>query len=392
MSINILLPISAMILGFVGYVLGAKFSLSTIGLGIGFAASIGAALLLSRREVRRNMQLLQRQHEQESAAINAEVKVFFDHLQQLVGAQGLEMMGEAGRIQALLSDAVATLIKSFTNLHALLQGQQSIANDLTQNYRKDCAGDAGSFQDFVEHTSSTLTLFVETMSSTSQSSITLVKRMDEIRDKVDAILAIIAEINSIAGQTNLLALNAAIEAARAGEAGRGFAVVADEVRTLSNRSSGFAENIRLLVNDVSGAVKGAESELRQLADRDMSFALHSKNRVEDMMLSLQGTNTQVVGAIEHMNDISAQVKSEVNTAVRALQFQDMSDQLLNHLQKRLSSWQQIAQSVADVAPAHDGGDWKQLEEALLVCNKKLTFLDHVPVEQRDVSSGEVELF
>ena len=392
MSINILLPISAMILGFVGYVLGATFSLSTIGLGIGFAASIGAALLLSRREVRRNMQLLQRQHEQESAAINAEVKVFFDHLQHLVGARGLEMMSETGRIQSLLSDAIATLIKSFTNLHELLQGQQSIANDLTQNYRKDCAGDAGSFQDFVEHTSSTLTLFVETMSSTSKSSIALVKQMDEIRDKVDAILAIIAEINSIAGQTNLLALNAAIEAARAGEAGRGFAVVADEVRALSNRSSGFAENIRLLVNDVSEAVKGAESELRQLADRDMSFALHSKNRVEDMMLSLQGTNTQVIGAIEHMNDISVQVKNEVNTAVRALQFQDMSDQLLNHLQKRLSSWQQIAQSVAGVAPAHDGGDWKRLEEALLACNKKLTFLDHVPVEQQDVSSGEVELF
>src|SRR5262249_15053155 len=156
-------------------------------------------------------------------------------------------------------------------------------------------GDAATFQDFVTQTSQSLAIFVEAIVATSQSSVMLVERMDEIRNKVDAILAIIAEINGIAGQTNLLALNAAIEAARAGEAGRGFAVVADEVRALSNRSSGFSENIRALVNDVHSAVVGAEDALRQLAQRDMSFALQSKDTIETMMTSLQATNTQILG-------------------------------------------------------------------------------------------------
>lgn len=392
MSINIVPAICAVFLALTGFGLGMLLGYPLIGLSLAFLLYAGLVPSFVRRELVRNQALQRAQHESEIAAISEEAKTFFGHLQGLVGTQSRDMQGEAGRVQSLLSDAIHTLVVSFTELHKLLQNQQSIASDLTQNYRNDRTDGAGTFQDFVTQTSDTLSLFVEATIATSHSSVMLVERMDEIRCKVDAILGIIEEINGIAGQTNLLALNAAIEAARAGEAGRGFAVVADEVRALSNRSSGFADNIRSLVSDVHGAVIGAEEALRQLAERDMSFALHSKQQIEEMMTSLQATNSQIMGVVDQMGDISAEVGTKVNTAVRALQFQDMSDQLLNHLQKRLSNWQQISDAAALAVSARANGDWKQLQEALQQCNQRLMLLDHVPVKQNNVSSGEVELF
>ncbi|MFT3931721.1 MAG: methyl-accepting chemotaxis protein [Spongiibacteraceae bacterium] len=386
------LIVSALILAALGYGLGAMSGMPVAGVGAAFLIyAVGSAIFL-QHQFDHSLSELKSRHENEIAAISTEARAYFENLNHLVGKQSNDMCGEAARLQSILADAIQTLVSSFTDLHRLLQSQQSIAGELTQNYRNDRSSDTGTFQDFVEKTSETLSIFVQATVKTSQSTVVLVEGMDEIRSKVDAILDIIDEINGIAGQTNLLALNAAIEAARAGEAGRGFAVVADEVRALSSRSSGFAENIRALVNDVHAAVLGAEKSLHDLSEHDISFALKTKENVEDMMSSLQGTNTQIVGVIDHMSDIAAEVEGKVNAAVRALQFQDMSDQLLQHLQKRLRGWSEVSSSAVKAAPSMESKSWRQLQQTLHQCNEQLKLLEHVPVKQSNVGSGEVELF
>ena len=307
-----------------------------------------------------------------------------------VQAQCDQMREELDRVQTLLHEAIEGLTASFVSMQGETSDQRTTAMSLTGN---DGSGQF-DFESFVDETSGTMQRVVESVIQNSKLGMELVELTEGIAQETKGVRALLGEIGGISKQTNLLALNAAIEAARAGEAGRGFAVVADEVRTLSSRTNDFSLQIVTLVDRMQLKVQQTEQALARLAGQDMTFALESKTRVETVVKGLETLHQRRQVLIEALGQSVERVNSAVAHAVTSLQFQDMTSQLIGHVQRRIGNVDEVMRSVHDLSDAAAHGRTTAQQASMVgEALERLVAADRSnPVAQQAFREGEIELF
>ncbi|WP_394493601.1 methyl-accepting chemotaxis protein [Shewanella sp. ENK2] len=191
-------------------------------------------------------------------------------------------------IQSDGAHQVSVAINEMGSTIAEIANSASIAAQATN----DATIKAQRAQTVVEESNTTITDMASNMENVSENIVTLAEKSDSISSVLDV-------IRGISEQTNLLALNAAIEAARAGEQGRGFAVVADEVRNLAQRTSESTDEIHAMISELQNGAKAAVASVHEGRE-------HAKLGVKASMRTHQALE-EIAGNVQHISDLNTQI-------------------------------------------------------------------------------------
>lgn len=286
------------------------------------------------------------------------------------------------------SDAVATLSESFISLQTLLgQQETSINNLLKDDDNSDCAY-ADKMRTFASDTDSTLTQFIASTTQMTDSTRALETQVQTIQQAMPTVIEALSGIDDISSQTNLLALNAAIEAARAGEAGRGFAVVADEVRALSTRSTQFSDVIKTQIENIKSLIDKLTETAEVVASQDISHVVNAKDTISEQLRGIiKKAESDIQGASE-LEAIRQQLADSTAAAIRGLQFGDINGQNLTYTREIIEF---VIEQLSTLSPESASRVRENLENYQHSLTEKGQ-ADHNPVSATSMDAGDVELF
>lgn len=241
-------------------------------------------------------------------------------------------------------DQLATAMSEMTSTVQTVAGHAQNASSLTEN----ASGQAATGQRFVQDTVLKISELSKDISASAQA-------VNQVEESVDSIGSVVGTIQGISEQTNLLALNAAIEAARAGEAGRGFAVVADEVRNLAQRTQQATVEIQEMISQLQSSansavelmeksvVEAAEGvELVTNAGSELDGIVDQVNQINDMNFQIATAAGQQSSVAEEMSqnltNVRELVEASVTVVSELLETSEIMQQNAEELDKKITSF------------------------------------------------------
>jgi methyl-accepting chemotaxis protein len=307
-------------------------------------------------------------NKQGAVTISADGDVLYSRIQKAIWglvvfamlvaiAVGWYMKNGARQISRTIKTSVEQLTKLSLALSASSQQASASAQQNAAIAQQVAAGATQQSQQAEEISKalSEMSRAVQTMATASQEvsgnateASELAQRTGESTEKISKMVGV---VTTTAEQTNLLALNAAIEAARAGDAGRGFAVVADEVRKLADSSSKAADDVQLIVKDISGSIASTIKSIGQSSIKIDGVAANTNQQA--------ATITQIAKSMDSIAAIAEQSASGAQQLSASTQQTSAATQQVaaasTDLQRLASQLQEIAGHTAQKNASSAGG-------------------------------------
>lgn len=291
------------------------------------------------------------------------------------------------------------------------QQAEQIQEIISLSEQIEIDGDHLSLTDIPEIMEGALQDVISTILFMSKRGIELVYSLDEVVQEISASRRTVEGIEAINKQTHMLALNAKIEAASAGDNGNGFSVIADEVRTLSNKIDELSSEITKQMTRTFDGVISGHDKLKELSSLDMSEHLLAKEKLERIMSAMIRQSGSLSNALSKSGEVSAQVSKDVAAVVVDMQFQDRAKQqlenvigTLNVLSGSFESFQKDVAEIDDISveecdvtsilenviSQHTLGDVRKrfIQNALLIVSDE----DDAKPEEEEENDNTIELF
>ncbi|MCB1952228.1 MAG: hypothetical protein H6944_04635 [Zoogloeaceae bacterium] len=291
---------------------------------------------------------------------------------------------ESAQVLGVLAEAVDQLSDGFETIHASVKSLPSLA---------PAAGhDARACRAALRQALAALDQVLDTEARHGHASQMLSVLSEALSTRTAQANALLGEVNAIAKQSGLLALNASIEAARAGDAGREFGVVAEEVTALSQRTEGFSAQITAVLSAMQSLVGDARAAMDVVNGQNTDGVRAVRAQV-DQWLATPEAAVDASGSASSLDAPAAKI-------VEALQFQDIVAQIVGHVVSRVGGMREALAELGGVA--HDAALARDAKAVGAVCQRaerigqRLRALAvrtaNPPVGRGATPGGSIELF
>ncbi|MDR2838116.1 MAG: methyl-accepting chemotaxis protein [Azonexus sp.] len=286
------------------------------------------------------------------ATMQSHLKVMLDEIRAAAWQINAETTQINGHVRAVYEHSEEQR-ESSTNTAAATEKLSASANDVAEAAR-NAANVASVSEEKVSAAGESMNASVTTTHNVVHSVRESSRAISDLKQVISKIGTVTLTIKEIADQTNLLALNAAIEAARAGEQGRGFAVVADEVRKLAERTAKSTSEITGMVDEIHRVTESSVSSIGQVVSEAEANATQINERIGELEQirvasnEITGMSARIAGAAQEQAATSEQVAQNME------QIASLVDENMQVVQQALASANSITQHASSLRELCDG--------------------------------------
>lgn len=271
-----------------------------------------------------------------------------------------------------IKGAIGEMSSKFSALSSNLDAAVHSSQKSTEEVKLDSGQASISISEIFYQTENELGNVLTVLSETQESKRKLVEKFKDFKEFTKQLGEMSDEVATNARMTNILSLNARVEAARSDTNGQGFAVVAQEVRDLAISSAKIGERIADLVSSFDSGMESVIEMAEKNAEEDVKTLKSSKETIINVMEKFKAITESMAKGAKDMHETGQHIQSEISDVLIALQFQDRVSQILENISENMTTLQQQGNEDEQVLDAW----FETMQQSYTTEEQKLAHSEH----------------